>query len=64
MTPGDPTASCAHVDVHEGRCRHCGTCIHDVVLNGKCFWCGSTDLDPVRMSPRPELVPTSRLKRR
>lgn len=64
VTPGAGRADCAHVERIEGVCVACGHCEHDVVLNGACLACGTEALDPVARSPRPELVPVDRLRRR
>jgi hypothetical protein len=63
MTNQEPTI-CAHPERDDGVCRQCGHCVHEIVLNGACLACGSTDIDPVARSPRPELIPAHRLKRR
>jgi len=55
---------CEHQERDDGVCRRCGHCVHDIVLNGACLACGSTDIDPIIRSPRPELIPPDRLKRR
>ncbi len=60
----DDSPTCGHGHREHGVCVVCGDCAHDIVLNGACLHCGSTDLDPVARSPRPELIPAERLKRR
>lgn len=47
-----------------GLCPDCGDCTHEVILNGACMACGTTEIDPVARSPRPELIPPDRLRRR
>ncbi len=64
VTAGAGRSDCLHRARHEGVCLACGHCEHDVLLNGACLACGSTDIDPVARSPRPELIPADRLKRR
>jgi hypothetical protein len=57
------TPTCAHAERDDrGICTACGHCLHDVILNGACVYCGSTDLDPVKVSPK-TVVPVDRLKR-
>jgi len=58
------SARCVHLRDDRGVCTLCGDCLHDIVLNGACLYCGSTDIDPVKRSPRPELIPADRLRRR
>ncbi len=64
VAPGPGRADCGHHDRREGVCLACGHCEHDIVLNGACLACGTTDLDPVARSPRPELIPADRLRRK
>jgi len=64
VAPGPGRDDCAHRERVEGVCTACGGCDHEIVLNGACLHCGATDLDPVARSPRPELVPADRLRRR
>lgn len=64
VPPGPGDATCTHAARLEGVCLLCGHCEHDIVLNAACLYCGSEDLDPVARSPRPELIPADRLKRR
>ena len=60
---GDPT--CAHAVRDIGVCTACGHCEHEVVLNGACFLCGTTDLDPIKMSPKkPTVIPPGMLVRK
>ena len=64
VTPGPGRADCAHRERLEGVCLACGHCEHDIVLNGACLACGTVELDPVKRSPRPELISADRLRRR
>ncbi len=64
VAPGPGRADCGHDARIEGVCVACGHREHDVVLNGACLACGSEALDPIARSPRPELVPVDRLRRR
>lgn len=59
---GDPT--CPHVERVEGVCIRCGNCIHDVILNGACLYCGTTELDPIAMSPKKDVIPAASLVRK
>jgi len=57
--------SCDHRDRDAGGlCPACGDCTHEVILNGACLACGSTDIDPVARSPRQDLIPLDRLRKR
>ena len=64
VPPGRGRDDCLHGERVEGVCLACGHGEHDVVLNGACLACGTTELDPVARSPRPELIPADRLRRR
>ncbi len=59
---GDPT--CPHRERVEGVCQRCGHCEHEVILNGACMYCGTTDLDPVALSPKKDLIPAGSLVRK
>jgi hypothetical protein len=63
-SPSPPAPPCDHTRDERGVCTKCGDCEHDVILNGACVYCGATDIDPVKRSPRPELIPPDRLRRR
>lgn len=56
---------CTHPDRIDGKCTSCGDCLHEVILNGACFICGTTDIDPIKISPKPPaLIPADRLKKK
>ena len=50
------TTDCPHTERRDGVCTACGHCLHELILNGACYYCGSTDLDPVALSPRKDLL--------
>lgn len=64
VPPGAGDPACPHGARLEGVCLACGHCTHDIVLNGACLHCATTAIDAVARSPRPELVPVERLRRR
>lgn len=66
VPPGAGDATCAHPARLEGVCLACGHCEHEIVLNGTCLHCGlgADELDGVARSPRLDLIPADRLKRR
>lgn len=55
-------ARCAHPEVQESRCLHCGECLHEVVLNGACYFCGAVDIE-VTVKPA-AVIPADKLVRR
>ena len=61
MTSSTP---CPHVQRENGVCVRCGDCAHELILNGACYFCGTTELDPIALSPKPDVIPADRLARK
>jgi hypothetical protein len=64
VPPGAGDPACVHAARLDGVCLSCGHCDHDVILNHACLYCGSEAIDGRARSPRQDIIPLDRLRRR